>query len=257
MISFGARKRGGQEIILKGDHQVIKHYLVATSLEDLLVQEGDYVKAGTPFSSGVISPATILNVLGYKALEEYMINQIQAVYRLQGVSINDKHLEVIISQMLRKVEVISSGDTLLVPGKLIDKKKFKIVNEALQHKKVVTSQGATNLQVGELVDFHVAKEANRKAMAEQKTMADLRDPIRAIAKLKLQGITQATLTSNSFLSAASFQETVKVLSKAAIEGRTDYLENIKESVILGGLIPAGTGFKQQDAPIFRELGEVN
>ena len=143
-------------------------------------------------------PGKCYNVLGYKALEEYMINQIQAVYRLQGVSINDKHLEVIISQMLRKVEVISSGDTLLVPGKLIDKKKFKIVNEALQHKKVVTSQGATNLQVGELVDFHVAKEANRKAMAEQKTMADLRDPIRAIAKLKLQGITQATLTSNSF-----------------------------------------------------------
>jgi len=243
-VIIGKIKRGNQEIIIQNRSGEKKTYLVPTSRQ-ILVQENDYVKAGMKLSDGAVSPTDILAVLGPIKVQEYIVNEIQEVYRLQGVKINDKHFEMIVRQMMRKVQINDSGDTDFLPEELVDKSLFHDTNDALYGKFFVTDCGdSQKFYVGQIISARDLRAENSSLERQGLNLVVARDARPATASQILQGITRAALKTNSFMSAASFQETTKVLSEAAIRGRVDNLEGLKENVICGHLIPAGTGQKQ-------------
>ena len=252
-VIMGKVKRGNREIVVQNKSGVEKHYLVPMT-KQILVQENDYVKAGTPLSDGGVSPTDILAILGPVKAQEYIVNEVQAVYRLQGVKINDKHFEIIVRQMMRKVEITNPGDTEFLPEELVDKWKFMDVNDAIYGKSIVLEPGDSRLyKEGDIIGARQLRSENESLGRQgMKTMV-VRDAQPATARLVLQGITRAALKTGSFISAASFQETTKVLSEAAIRARVDHLEGLKENVICGHLIPAGTGLKDyQDIIVGRK-----
>jgi len=208
----------------------------------ILVQENDYVKAGTPLSDGSTTPADILSIKGPTAVQEYLVNEVQEVYRLQGVKINDKHFEVIVRQMMRKVEILDPGDTMLLEKQAVNKADFMEANDDIWGKLVVTEAGdSENLKPGQIVSARKLRDENSHLRRQDKNLVEAREAIPATSKPLLQGITKASLQTDSFISAASFQETTKVLNEAAVGGKTDGLLGLKENVIVGHLIPAGTG----------------
>ena len=252
-VLMGKVKRGNREIIVKNKAGIEKHYLVPTT-KQILVQENDYVKAGTKLSDGGTSPTDILNILGPVKAQDYIVNEVQAVYRLQGVKINDKHFEIIVRQMMRKVQIMDPGDTEFLQEELVDKWEFMDTNDNIFGKSFVLDPGDSQKYMqGDIVDARDMRNENSSLERQGLKMMTVRDAKPATAKLVLQGITRAALRTNSFISAASFQETTKVLSEAAIRGRVDYLEGLKENVICGHLIPAGTGQKEfQDILVGRK-----
>ncbi len=245
-VSFGKIKRANQEIIITSKLGETKKYLVPLS-KQILVQENDYVRAGLPLSDGATTPADILAIKGPTAVQEYIVNEVQDVYRLQGVKINDKHFEVIVRQMMRKVEVIEPGDTRFLEQKLVDKHEIMEENDRIWGKKVVTEKGDSEIfEPGQIVTVRKLRDENSSLKRRDLKLVESREAIPATANQVLQGITRAALQTKSFISAASFQETTKVLNDAAIHGKVDYLEGLKENVICGHLIPAGTGQRSFD-----------
>ena len=243
-VIMGKVKRGNREIIVRNRSGVEKHYLVPLTRQ-ILVQENDYVRAGTRLSDGGISPTDILSVLGPVKAQEYIVNEIQAVYRLQGVKINDKHFEIIVRQMMRKIQITNPGDTEYLPEELVDKWKFLDTNNAVYGKYYVLESGDSQKYfAGDIIDAREVQNENASLSRQGLKMIVVREAKPATGKQILQGITRAALKTDSFISAASFQETTKVLSEAAIRGRVDNLEGLKENVISGHLIPAGTGLKE-------------
>ncbi len=243
-VIMGKIKRGNREIIIKNRSGVEKHYLVPLT-KQILVQENDYVKAGTRLSDGAISPTDILSILGPIKVQEYIVNEIQEVYRLQGVKINDKHFEIIVRQMMRKVKINDPGDTEFLPEELVDKWLFMDTNDAIYGKFFVLDPGDSQTYMeGNIISAREMRSENASLERQGLKMMILREAKPATSNQVLQGITRAALKTNSFISAASFQETTKVLSEAAIRGRVDTLEGLKENVICGHPIPAGTGQKQ-------------
>ena len=242
-VIMGKIKRGNREIIIKHRSGIEKHYLVPLT-KQILVQENDYVKAGTRLSDGAVSPTDILNILGPIKVQEYIVNEIQEVYRLQGVKINDKHFEIIVRQMMRKVQIDNPGDTEFLPEELVDKWTFMDTNDAIYGKFYVMDAGdSQTYEEGDIITAREMRGENSSLERQGLKMMVLREAKPATASQVLQGITRAALKTNSFISAASFQETTKVLSEAAIRGRVDTLEGLKENVICGHPIPAGTGQK--------------
>ncbi len=241
VVTYGGIKRGNREIFIESRDGVQKRYLVPLS-KHILVQDNDFVKAGQPLSDGAITPSDILSIKGPTAVQEYLVNEIQEVYRLQGVKINDKHIEAIVSQMMQKVEIIDSGDTSFLQGEYVDKLEFREVNDQILDKKVVTDAGdSTRFKPGQIVTPRELRDENSALRRKDQKLVEVRDALSAVSRPTLQGITQASLKTESWLSAASFQETTKVLSEAAIRGKADQLMGLKENVIVGHLIPAGTG----------------
>ena len=244
VVSFGKIKRGNREIIVEAKTGEIKKYLVKLS-NQILVQENDFVKAGMPLSDGSITPNDILNIKGPSAVQQYLVNEVQEVYRLQGVKINDKHFEVLIRQMMQKVQIQDSGDTVFLEGQIIHKNEFIAENDNLYGKKVVESIGdSVNLKEGQIVSARELRDENSLLKREDKNLVVARDAVNATGTPILQGITRASLQTKSFISAASFQETTKVLNEAAVNGRVDDLSGLKENVIVGHKIPAGTGNRE-------------
>ncbi len=240
-VSFGKIKRGNREIIIISKAGETKKYLVPLS-KQILVQENDYVRAGIPLSDGAITPADILAIKGPTKVQEYIVDEIQEVYRLQGVKINDKHFEIIVRQMMRKVEIIDPGDTKFLEKQIVDKIEFMDENDWIYDKKVVMDKGdSQTLKSGQIVTARKLRDENSMLKRRDLKIVEARDAIPATSSQVLQGITKAALQTNSFFSAASFQETTKVLNEAAILGKVDTLEGLKENVIVGHLIPAGTG----------------
>jgi DNA-directed RNA polymerase subunit beta' len=243
VVAFGNVKRGNREIIVEARDGIVKKYLVPLTRQ-ILVQDGDFVKAGTPMSDGQIAPADILTIKGPFAVQEYVVNEIQEVYRLQGVRINDKHIEVIVRQMMKKVEIVEAGDTKFLEEDLEDRFEFNEENDRIFDKKVVTEAGeSTKLKAGQIITLRDLREENSVLRRNDKKLVEVRDAQPATAQPVLLGITKASLGVQSWISAASFQETTKVLSSAAIQGKTDDMLGLKENVITGHLIPAGTGQK--------------
>jgi DNA-directed RNA polymerase subunit beta' len=246
VVSFGKIKRGNREIIVESKLGEIKKYLIKLS-NQILVQENDFVKAGMPLSEGAVTPNDILNIEGPGKVQEYLVNEIQEVYRLQGVKINDKHFEVVVRQMMRKVKIIDSGDTLFLENQLIHKNDFIEDNDKIYGMKVVEIAGdSENLKEGQIISPRQLRDENSILRREDKNLVEARDAKPATAEQILQGITRASLQTKSFISAASFQETTKVLNEAAVSGKVDYLEGLKENVIVGKRIPAGTGMRDYD-----------
>jgi len=245
-VSFGKVKRGNREISITSKAGDVKKYLVPLS-KQILVQENDYVRAGTPLSDGAITPSDILAIKGPTAVQEYIVNEVQDVYRLQGVKINDKHFEVIVRQMMRKVEIADAGDTRFLEKEVVDKLEFMEENDRIFGKKVVVDAGdSENLKPGQIVTVRKLRDENSSLKRKDLKLVETRDAVPAVSSQVLQGITRAALQTTSFMSAASFQETTKVLNDAAIRGKVDYLEGMKENVICGHLIPAGTGQRDFD-----------
>ena len=245
-VTMGKIKRGNREIIVTPKTGEVKKYLVALS-KQILVQENDYVRAGTPLSDGAITPADILAIKGPTAVQEYIVNEVQDVYRLQGVKINDKHFEIIVRQMMRKVEIVEPGDTRFLEQQVVDKLDFMEENDRIWGKKVVEDAGDSQvLQRGQIVTARKLRDENSVLKRRDLRLVEARDAIPATSRQILQGITRAALQTSSFMSAASFQETTKVLNEAAINGKVDKLEGMKENVICGHLIPAGTGLREFD-----------
>ena len=245
-VTMGKLKRGNREIIVTPKHGEPHKYLVNLS-KQLLVQEHDAVRAGTPLSDGVITPNDILAIKGPTAVQEYIVNEVQDVYRLQGVKINDKHFEVIVRQMMRKVQINDPGDTTFLEQELVDKLDFAEENDRIWGKKVVTDAGdSENLKAGQIITLRKLRDENSSLKRRDLRLVQVRDAVQATATQILQGITRAALGTKSFMSAASFQETTKVLNEAAIRGKQDRLEGMKENVICGHRIPAGTGLRQFD-----------
>ena len=245
-ITMGKVKRGNREIIVTSKTGDQKKYLVSLS-KQILVQEHDAVRAGTPLSDGVVTPGDILAIKGPTAVQEYIVNEVQDVYRLQGVKINDKHFEIIVRQMMRKVRIDDPGDTTFLEQELVDKLDFAEENDRIWGKKVVTDAGdSENLKPGQIVTARKLRDENSSLKRRDLKLVQVRDAVAATSTQILQGITRAALGTKSFMSAASFQETTKVLNEAAIRGKVDYLEGMKENVICGHLIPAGTGLRQWD-----------
>ena len=243
-ISMGPVKRGNREIVVTSKLGEIKKYLVPLS-KQILVQENDYVRAGTPLSDGSITPSDILAIKGPTAVQEYIVNEIQDVYRLQGVKINDKHFEVIVRQMMRKVQIDEPGDTHFLEMQVVDKLDFAEENDRIWGKKVVVDAGdSETMKPGMIVTARKLRDENSLLKRKDLRLVEVRDAMPATSVQILQGITRAALQTKSFMSAASFQETTKVLNEAAISGKTDYLEGMKENVICGHLIPAGTGLRE-------------
>ena len=243
-VKLGKIKRGNREIIITSKTGEQKKYLVSLS-KQVLVQENDYVRAGTPLSDGSITPADILAIKGPTAVQEYIVNEVQDVYRLQGVKINDKHFEVIVRQMMRKVTIVDPGDTRFLEQQVVDKLEFMEENDRIWGKKVVVDAGdSQNLRPGQIVTARKLREENSLLIRRDQKPVEVRDAVPATSEQNLQGITRAALQTSSFMSAASFQETTKVLNEAAINGKVDKLEGMKENVICGHLIPAGTGQRQ-------------
>jgi DNA-directed RNA polymerase subunit beta' len=244
VVSFGKIKRGNREIIIESKFGEIKKYLVKLSSQ-ILVQENDFVKAGMPLSDGAITPEDILRIQGPSAVQQYLVNEIQEVYRLQGVKINDKHFEVIVRQMMLKAEIIDSGDTRFLEGQSVHKADIMEANDALYGMMFVKDIGdSTELKKGQLVSVRRLRDENSRLKREDKKLVEAREAIPATSTPLLQGITRASLQTQSFISAASFQETTKVLNEAAISGKEDHLQGLKENVIVGHLIPAGTGVRE-------------
>ena len=245
-VTFGKVKRGNREISVTSKTGEVKKYLVPLS-KQILVQENDYVRAGTPLSDGAITPSDILAIKGPTAVQEYIVNEVQDVYRLQGVKINDKHFEVIVRQMMRKVMILDPGDTRFLEQQIVDKHEFMDENDRIWGKKVVVDAGDSQvLKPGQIVTARKLRDENSMLKRRDLRPVEVRDAVSATSEQILQGITRAALQTSSFMSAASFQETTKVLNEAAINGKTDYLEGMKENVICGHLIPAGTGQREFD-----------
>ncbi|GAA0871159.1 DNA-directed RNA polymerase subunit beta' [Gangjinia marincola] len=243
VVSFGKIKRGNREIIVESKLGEVKKYLVKLS-NQILVQENDYVRAGMPLSDGAVTPNDILNIKGPSAVQQYLVNEVQEVYRLQGVKINDKHFEVVVRQMMRKVNIQDPGDTIFLENQLVHKSDFIQENDEIFGKKVIEDAGdSENLKAGQIVTARELRDENSILRREDKNLATARDVRPATAKPVLQGITRASLQTKSFISAASFQETTKVLNEAAVSGKIDNLEGLKENVIVGHKIPAGTGMR--------------
>ncbi len=243
-VSLGKIKRGNREIIITSKSGDVKKYLVPLS-KQILVQENDYIRAGIPLSDGATTPSDILSIKGPTAVQSYILNEVQDVYRMQGVKINDKHFEVIIRQMMRKVEIDDPGDTRFLEKQVVDKNEFLSENDWIWNKKVVIEPGdAEGLKAGQIISARRLRDENSQLRRKDKKLVESRDAISATSSQVLQGITKAALQTRSWLSAASFQETTKVLNEAAINGKTDYLDGLKENVICGHLIPAGTGLKE-------------
>ncbi|MCH8553600.1 MAG: DNA-directed RNA polymerase subunit beta' [Schleiferiaceae bacterium] len=246
IVSYGKIKRGNREVIVESRTGETKKYLINLS-KQILVQENDFVKAGTPLSDGAITPADILAIQGPTAVQEYLVNEVQEVYRLQGVKINDKHFEVIVRQMMRKVNIQDSGDTQFLEGNLVHKIDFIQQNDWIFDKKVVVDAGESeNLKPGMIITARKLRDENSLLRRADKQLVEARDAKPATATPVLQGITRASLQTKSFISAASFQETTKVLNEAAVGAKVDSLEGLKENVIVGHKIPAGTGLKEYD-----------
>ncbi len=244
VVAFGNVKRGNREIIVEAKDGVVKKYLVPLTRQ-ILVQDGDFVKAGTAMSDGQTAPADILAIKGPFAVQEYVVNEIQEVYRLQGVRINDKHVEVIVRQMMKKVEIVDAGDTRFLEEDLEDRFDFNEENDRIFDKKVVTEPGdSTKLKAGQIVSVRELREENSVLRRTDKALVEVRDAQPATAQPVLLGITKASLGVQSWISAASFQETTKVLSSAAIQGKSDDMLGLKENVITGHAIPAGTGLRE-------------
>lgn len=256
-VQMGKIKRGNREIIIRSKTGDEKRYLVPLS-KQILVQENDYIRAGMPLSDGAVSPADILAIQGPIKVQEYIVNEIQEVYRMQGVKINDKHFEIIVRQMMRKVEIVDPGDTRFLPEQLVDKWEFNEENDSMFGKKVVQDAGdSTELKPGQIVTARRLRDENSLLKRQDLKLVQARDAIPATSNQILQGITRAALRTNSFMSAASFQETTKVLSEAAIRGKVDTLEGLKENVICGHLIPAGTGQREFDRIIVASMDDYN
>jgi DNA-directed RNA polymerase subunit beta' len=245
-VKFGKIKRGNREVSVVSRLGEEKKYLVPLSRQ-LLVQENDYVRAGTPLSDGAITPSDILNIKGPTAVQEYIVNEVQDVYRMQGVKINDKHFEVIVRQMMRKVTILDPGDTRFLEQQVVDKRDFQEENDRIFDKKVVVDAGdSQTLRPGQIVTAKKLRDENSTLKRKDLKTVVVRDAVPATSEQILQGITRAALQTSSFMSAASFQETTKVLNEAAINGKTDTLEGMKENVICGHLIPAGTGLREYE-----------
>ena len=243
-ITMGKVKRGNREVIVTSKTGDVKKYLISLS-KQILVQENDYVRAGTPLSDGAITPQDILAIKGPTAVQEYIVNEVQDVYRLQGVKINDKHFEIIVRQMMRKVQIEEAGDTRFLEAQIVDKLDFMEENDRIWGKKVVVDAGdSENLVAGQIVTARKLRDENSALKRRDLKLVQVRDAVPATSTQILQGITRAALQTSSFMSAASFQETTKVLNDAAINGKSDRLEGMKENVICGHLIPAGTGQRE-------------
>ena len=246
VVSFGKIKRGNREIIIEAKTGEVRKYLIKLS-NQILVQENDYVKAGTPMSEGSITPNDILNIKGPSAVQQYLVNEVQEVYRLQGVKINDKHFEVVVRQMMRKVKIQDSGDTIFLQDQLIHKSDFIDENDSIFGKKIVEDAGdSATFKVGQIISSRDYRDENSILKREDKNLVEARDAKPATATPMLQGITKASLQTKSFISAASFQETTKVLNESAVNARVDNLDGLKENVIVGHKIPAGTGLRKYD-----------
>ena len=241
VVSFGGIKRGNQEVIVESKDGIKKKYLIKLS-NHILVQDNDFVKAGMSLSDGAVTPLDILQIKGPTAVQEYLVNEVQEVYRMQGIKINDKHIEVIVRQMMSKVTIIDQGDTSLLENENVEKVEFITENDKIYGKKVVVDAGdSDNLRPGQIVSLRKVREENSALKRNDQKVVEFRDAIPATARPLLQGITKSSLSTYSWISAASFQETTKVLSTASIEAKRDYLEGLKENVIVGHKIPAGTG----------------
>jgi DNA-directed RNA polymerase subunit beta' len=248
VVTFGGRKRGSQELIVTSrDGTESKAYMVPMT-KHILVHENDVVRAGDALSDGQIAPHDILAILGPRAVQEYLVNEVQEVYRLQGVTLNDKHIECIVRQMMHKVRVADPGDTNLLEDNLVDRFLLEEMNDDLYDKFVVTDPAESDLGIGDVIDRRGLREVNSQMKRQDKPPVQVREAQPAVADPVLLGITQASLSTDSFISAASFQETTKVLTEASIAGKSDPLYGLKENVIVGHLIPAGTGQRR-----FRDL----
>ncbi|NNE76887.1 MAG: DNA-directed RNA polymerase subunit beta', partial [Pricia sp.] len=246
VVSFGKIKRGNREIIIESKLGEVKKYLVKLS-NQILVQENDYVRAGMPLSDGSITPEDILAIKGPSAVQQYLVNEVQEVYRLQGVKINDKHFEVVVRQMMRKVRIQDPGDTIFLENQLVHKDDFITENDEIYGKKVVVDKGESeNLKEGQIITARELRDENSILKRSDKNLVTAKDAVAATATPILQGITRASLQTKSFISAASFQETTKVLNEAAVSGKVDTLEGLKENVIVGHKIPAGTGMRDYE-----------
>ncbi|WP_162051628.1 DNA-directed RNA polymerase subunit beta' [Pontibacter pamirensis] len=244
VVTYGTVKRGNREIYIESKDGVKKKYMVPLS-KHILVQDNDFVRAGMPLSDGAITPSDILNIQGPGAVQEYLVNEIQEVYRLQGVKINDKHIEVVVRQMMQKVIVVDAGDTSFLENQVVDKITFMEENDRIIDMKVVEESGdSPNLKPGQIVTARRLRDENSSLKRRDMKLVTVRDASPSVSRPTLQGITQASLGTQSFISAASFQETTKVLSEAAIKGKADELLGLKENVIVGHLIPAGTGLRE-------------
>ncbi len=256
-VTMGKVKRGNREIIVTSKTGDQRQYLVSLS-KQILVQEHDAVRAGTPLSDGSITPGDILAIKGPTAVQEYIVNEVQDVYRLQGVKINDKHFEIIVRQMMRKVQIDEPGDTTFLEQEIVDKLDFAEENDRIWGKKYVTDAGdSENLKVGQIISARKLRDENSTLKRRDLRLVQVRDTIPATSTQILQGITRAALQTKSFISSASFQETTKVLNEAAIRGKVDRLEGMKENVITGHLIPAGTGLRQWERLIVGSKEEYN
>ena len=256
-VKFGKIKRGNREISVTSKLGEEKKYLVPLS-KQILVQENDYVRAGTPLSDGAITPADILNIMGPTAVQEYIVNEVQDVYRMQGVMINDKHFEVIVRQMMRKVNILDPGDTNFLESQIVDKRDFMDENDRIWGKKKVLDPGdSENVKEGQIITARKLRDENSSLKRRDLRLIEARDTRPATSEQILQGITRAALQTSSFISAASFQETTKVLNEAAISGKVDTLEGMKENVICGHLIPAGTGLRDYERLIVTSKDDVN
>ncbi|MCH5227434.1 MAG: DNA-directed RNA polymerase subunit beta' [Muribaculaceae bacterium] len=254
-VKFGKIKRGNREITVTSKLGEVKTYLVPLS-KQILVQENDFVRAGTPLSDGLITPADILNIKGPTAVQDYIVNEVQDVYRMQGVKINDKHFEVIVRQMMRKVNILDPGDTKFLEQQVVDKVEFMEENDNIWGKKVITDKGdSTSYENGQIITVRKLRDENSALKRKDLKTMEVRDAVPATSEQILQGITRAALQTSSFMSAASFQETTKVLNEAAIQGKTDNLEGMKENVICGHLIPAGTGLREYNKLIVANKDE--
>jgi len=246
VVSFGSFKRGNREVFVEAKTGERKTYLIPLS-KHILVQENDYVKAGDPLTDGSISPQDILDIKGPTAVQEYLVNEIQEVYRLQGQKLNDKHFEIIVRQMMRKVEIVDPGDTIFLEQQVVNKAEFMQVNDDIYGKKVVVDPGDSNeVKRGQIVTSRKLRDINSSLKRKDLKPVSARDAVPATANPILQGITKASLQTTSWISAASFQETTKVLNEAAVNGKVDYLVGLKENVIVGHLVPAGTGMRIYD-----------
>ena len=256
-VTFGKIKRGNREVIVTSKEGDVKRYLVPLSRQ-IMVQENDYVRAGMPLSDGAITPGDILRILGPTKVQEYIVNEVQEVYRMQGVKINDKHFEVIVRQMMSKVKIEDPGDTRFFEDQVVDKWEFMDVNDELYDKVVVTNAGdSQNVQAGQIISLRKLRDENSALKRRDLTLVEVRPIVPATSNQVLQGITRAALQTSSFISAASFQETTKVLNEAAIQAKSDDLVNLKENVITGNPIPGGTGLRDYDDLVVGLKSEIN
>ena len=255
-VSFGKIKRGNREVVITSKDGDVRKYLVPLSRQ-IIVQENDYVRAGMALSDGAITPGDILRILGPTRVQEYIVNEVQDVYRMQGVKINDKHFEVIVRQMMSKVQIEDPGDTRFFEDQVVDKWEFMDVNDELYDKVVVTEAGGSqNVQPGQIISLRKLRDENSALKRRDLPLVEVRPIVPATSNQVLQGITRAALQTSSFISAASFQETTKVLNEAAIQAKTDELVNLKENVITGNPIPGGTGLREYEDLIVGLRSEV-